>query len=88
MCLAAAATLLLAASPVVAQSQLATEAKQKLEQDRKRLQEAAERLRIDPSTDLATLAAETGYADHAHLTRDFRAVLGIAPTTYRADAAD
>ncbi|GAT72491.1 AraC family transcriptional regulator [Microbacterium sp. HM58-2] len=54
---------------------------------RRRLQEAAERLRLDPSTDLATLAAETGYADHAHLTRDFRAVLGIAPTTYRSDAA-
>lgn len=54
---------------------------------RRRLQDAAERLRVDPGADLAALAAELGYADHAHLTRDFRSVLGIAPRTYRADAA-
>lgn len=54
---------------------------------RRRLQDAAERLRADPRADLAALAAELGYADHAHLTRDFRSVLGIAPRTYRADAA-
>lgn len=53
---------------------------------RRRLQEAAEKLRADPGRDLATLAAEFGYADHAHLTRDFRAVLGISPSTYRAGA--
>ena len=57
MCLAAAATLLLAASPVVAQSQLATEAKQKLEQDRKRLQETAEREKR-LKADLATMEQE------------------------------
>lgn len=51
---------------------------------RRRLQEAAQRLREDPATDLATLAAELGYADHAHLTNDFRAVLGFTPTSYRA----
>lgn len=50
---------------------------------RRRLQDAAERLRADPDVDLATLAAEAGYADHAHLTREFRAVLGIAPREYR-----
>ncbi|SEC02124.1 AraC family transcriptional regulator [Microbacterium hydrocarbonoxydans] len=54
---------------------------------RRRLQEAAERLRLDPGLDLARLAAELGYADHAHLTRDFRYVLGIAPRTYRSEAA-
>ena len=54
---------------------------------RRRLQEAAERVRADPGIDLATLAAEAGYADHAHLTRDFRSVLGIAPRTYRAESA-
>lgn len=54
---------------------------------RRRLQEAAEQLRLDPSTDLARLAADLGYADHAHLTRDFRRVLGIAPRTYRAATA-
>ncbi|WP_431073761.1 helix-turn-helix domain-containing protein [Microbacterium phyllosphaerae] len=53
---------------------------------RRRLQEAAERLRLDPGLDLSALAAELGYADHAHLTRDFRSVLGIAPRTYRAGA--
>jgi len=53
---------------------------------RRRLQDAAQQLRADPGADLATLAAEFGYADHAHLTRDFRAVLGIAPSAYRADA--
>nr|WP_240897673.1 helix-turn-helix domain-containing protein [Kineococcus vitellinus] len=52
---------------------------------RRRLQEAAERLRTDPGTDLAALAAELGYADHAHLTRDFRAVLGTAPSEYRRE---
>lgn len=54
---------------------------------RRRLQEAAEALRVDPGIDLAGLAAELGYADHAHLSRDFRAVLGFTPSTYRsADA--
>jgi AraC-like DNA-binding protein len=50
---------------------------------RRRLQEAAQRLREVPATDLAALAAELGYADHAHLTGDFREVLGIAPSSYR-----
>ena len=50
---------------------------------RRRLQEAAERVRTDPSADLARIAAELGYADHGHLTRDFRAVLGMAPSEYR-----
>ncbi|WEK62563.1 MAG: helix-turn-helix domain-containing protein [Candidatus Microbacterium colombiense] len=52
---------------------------------RRRLQEAAQQLRDDPGTDLAALAAELGYADHAHLTRDFQAVLGVAPRSYRSD---
>ncbi|WP_447648393.1 helix-turn-helix domain-containing protein [Microbacterium forte] len=54
---------------------------------RRRLQEAAEHLRLHPSVDLADLAADLGYADHAHLTRDFRNVLGIAPRAYRASSA-
>ncbi|MFK0401766.1 helix-turn-helix domain-containing protein [Microbacterium sp. NPDC090225] len=53
---------------------------------RRRLQEAAQRVRDDPCADLAGIAAELGYADHAHLTRDFRAVLGFAPRDYRSDA--
>lgn len=54
---------------------------------RRRLQEAAERVRESPETDLASIAAELGYADHAHLTRDFRAVLGIAPRAYRSEVS-
>ncbi|MFC7789867.1 helix-turn-helix domain-containing protein [Microbacterium sp. MAHUQ-60] len=53
---------------------------------RRRLQEAAQRLREDPGADLAALAAELGYADHAHLTGDFRDVLGIVPSGYRRRA--
>lgn len=53
---------------------------------RRRLQEAAQRLRADAGLDLTTLAMSFGYADHAHLTRDFRTVLGIVPSQYRSDA--
>lgn len=54
---------------------------------RRRLQEAAERLREDATVDIAQVAAELGYADHAHLTGDFRTVLGFTPRAYRARAA-
>lgn len=53
---------------------------------RYRLQEAAERLREDGPLTIGEVAAELGYADHAHLTRDFRQVLGLAPVDYRRDA--
>ncbi|MBP5803787.1 AraC family transcriptional regulator [Microbacterium maritypicum] len=53
---------------------------------RRRLQEAAQRVREEPGVDLASIAAELGYADHAHLTRDFQTVLGIAPRAYRSEA--
>ncbi len=53
---------------------------------RRRLQEAAERIRTDPDTDLASLAAELGYADQAHLTNEFTRVLGLSPAGYRRDA--
>lgn len=51
---------------------------------RRRLQEAAQQLRLDPRTNLAQLAADLGYADQAHLTTDFRAVLGFTPSAYRS----
>jgi len=54
---------------------------------RRRLQEAVERLRSEPRTDLATLAAELGYADQPHLTNDFARVLGFSPGDYRRKAA-
>ncbi|MFC4108146.1 AraC family transcriptional regulator [Micromonospora zhanjiangensis] len=50
---------------------------------RRRLQEAAERLRAEPATNLAALAAELGYTDHSHLANEFRSVLGYTPSGYR-----
>lgn len=50
---------------------------------RRRLQDAAERLRTDPATTIAAVAAELGYSDHAHLVADFRAMLGFTPSSYR-----
>jgi AraC-like DNA-binding protein len=50
---------------------------------RRRLQEAAERLRTDPDTTLAAVAADLGYSDHAHLANEFRSVLGLTPGSYR-----
>lgn len=55
---------------------------------RRRLQDAAQLVRDDPGADLAAIAAELGYADHAHLTRDFTSVLGIAPRTYRSEVGE
>jgi len=53
---------------------------------RRRLQEAAERLRTDPDTTLAAVAADLGYSDHAHLANEFRSVLGITLSNYRQQA--
>lgn len=55
---------------------------------RRRIQEAAERLRLQPEIDLARLAVETGYADQAHLTHDFARILGLTPGSYRRSQAD
>lgn len=52
---------------------------------RYRLQEAAQRLRDDSTATIAQVAAELGYADHAHLSSDFRHVLGFTPSAYRHD---
>ena len=51
---------------------------------RRRLQEVVEKLRRHPDLDLTELAHESGYADHAHLTRDFRTTLGFTPSGYRS----
>lgn len=53
---------------------------------RRRLQEAAAVLRSDPAVSVAQVAADLGYADQAHLAADFRTVLGLTPSAYRADA--
>lgn len=55
---------------------------------RRRLQEAAERVRTDPDADLASIAAELGYADQAHLAREFRQMLGFTASDYRRELAD
>jgi AraC-like DNA-binding protein len=47
-----------------------------------RVHQALERLR-DHDTTLAEVAADTGFADHAHLTRSFRRFLGVTPSELR-----
>ncbi|WP_222193586.1 helix-turn-helix domain-containing protein [Modestobacter italicus] len=50
---------------------------------RRRLQEAAERLRGDPAS-VGEVAAVLGYADQAHLSRDFARVTGVSPGQFAA----
>lgn len=54
---------------------------------RARLHEAALRAESGAGVDWAALAADLGYADHAHLTRDFTATLGVPPSRYAAGQA-
>ncbi|MEJ7704830.1 MAG: helix-turn-helix domain-containing protein [Geodermatophilaceae bacterium] len=49
---------------------------------RYRLAEVSRRLEPGIAFDWACLAAELGYADQAHFTRDFRSMLGEPPTRY------
>ena len=53
---------------------------------RTRLHEAAERADSGDPVDWACLASDLGYADQAHLTRDFTATIGVSPTRYAAPA--
>lgn len=50
---------------------------------RRRLQRVAERLDQGEAFDLAAVAAELGFADQAHLSREFRNVIGRPPSVYR-----
>jgi AraC-like DNA-binding protein len=45
-----------------------------------RLQSTLRRLQENPNMDLTQLALESGYADHAHLTREMQAIAGISPS--------
>jgi AraC-like DNA-binding protein len=49
---------------------------------RYRLHEAAARAAEGAGLDLVGLAAELGYSDQAHLTRDFTATIGVPPAKY------
>ena len=51
---------------------------------RARLHEAAERADSGEPVDWACLAADLGYADQAHLTRDFTVTIGVPPSRYAA----
>jgi AraC-like DNA-binding protein len=51
---------------------------------RARLLEAARRADEGVAVDWAELALDLGYADQAHLTRDFTATLGASPARYTA----
>ncbi|KUO20999.1 helix-turn-helix domain-containing protein [Streptomyces dysideae] len=52
---------------------------------RYRIHEALEHAGTHHDTDWATLAADLGYADQAHLVRDFTATVGVPPTAYAAE---
>ncbi|MCF1599968.1 helix-turn-helix domain-containing protein [Streptomyces muensis] len=54
---------------------------------RYRIHDALEHAGARPGIDWATLAADLGYADQAHLVRDFTATVGVPPTAYAAQAA-
>lgn len=54
---------------------------------RYRMQEAAQRLAASDPPPLAELAAELGFADQAHFSRQFRAVIGETPRRYARAAA-
>jgi AraC-like DNA-binding protein len=49
---------------------------------RARLHEAAQRADSGDVADWAELAAELGYSDQAHLTREFTALIGVPPSRY------
>ncbi|MFD0417483.1 DUF6597 domain-containing transcriptional factor [Streptomyces sp. NPDC127108] len=51
---------------------------------RYRIHEALERAESAATVDWADLAAGLGYADQAHLVRDFTATVGVPPTAYAA----
>jgi transcriptional regulator GlxA family with amidase domain len=52
-----------------------------------RLHEAATRLSEGTCPEGAALAAELGYFDQAHFIRDFKALIGSAPSEYAARCA-
>lgn len=51
---------------------------------RYRFYEAAERARLGERPDWGRLAADLGFSDQSHLTREFTAVIGVPPGRYSA----
>ncbi|WP_372518087.1 helix-turn-helix domain-containing protein [Solirubrobacter ginsenosidimutans] len=51
-----------------------------------RVRAALERL-SGGEQDLARLAADAGFADHAHLTREMRALLGLTPSALKREVS-
>ena len=49
-----------------------------------RLRRATAALAAAPVVDLATVAADAGYADQAHMNRDFRALAGTTPARFHS----
>jgi AraC-like DNA-binding protein len=47
-----------------------------------RIQALLQAAQASPSAGLAELAMATGFADQAHMTRDFRAITGLTPADY------
>lgn len=54
---------------------------------RRRLQEAADRVRRDPDAKLVEIAAELGYSDQAHLVKEFRQQLDFTPSSYQREVS-
>ena len=52
---------------------------------RRRLQDVALRIERGEAPSLAALAAELGYTDQAHLSRDFKAATGKTPREFGVD---
>jgi AraC-like DNA-binding protein len=50
-----------------------------------RFEQAVDRLKRRPVTRLADLAADLGYADQAHLTREWQALAGCSPRQWMAE---
>jgi AraC-like DNA-binding protein len=54
----------------------------------RRFQAAARRIAAGDALGLGGVAADLGYADQAHFTREFREFAGVAPSRYRPDGRD
>lgn len=48
-----------------------------------RARSARDVIRKSPGIELSAVAYELGYSDQAHFTREFKAIIGLAPADYR-----